>query len=51
MTKDDRKKQIELWSDLSDLFDLKKKCHNEMKQKGLGGTFSMTKEAETFTLQ
>lgn len=51
MTKDERKKQIEMWSDLSDLFDMKNKCFLENKQKGLGGTLSVTKEAETFTLQ
>ena len=49
MTKNERKKQIELWSDLSDLFALKKKCFNETKQ--LGGTMSITNEAETFILQ
>jgi len=52
MTKEDRKKQIELWSDLKALFELKQRCFMEAKQKDIGaGTFSYTKSSETFTLQ
>jgi hypothetical protein len=51
MTKDERKKQIELWADLGELFELKKKCFLEAREKGIGGTLSFTNSSETFTLQ
>ncbi|KAG5670735.1 hypothetical protein PVAND_000977 [Polypedilum vanderplanki] len=51
MTKEDRRKQIELWNDLAELFDLKIKCFVEQKQKGIGGTMQVTSGSETFTLQ
>lgn len=50
-TKDERRKQIEMWSDLGELFELKKKCFNDKKKEGIGGTLSITKTSETFTLQ
>lgn len=50
-TKDDRRKQIEMWGDLIDLFEVKKKCFLEAKQQGIGGTLSFTNTSETFTLQ
>lgn len=50
-TKDDRHKQIEMWTDLADLFDLKMRCFHEKKQEGIGGTMSITKTSETFILQ
>lgn len=57
MTKDDRRKQIEMWIDLADLFELKKRCFIEAKQKENEekerGTFMTTNGggvSETFTL-
>jgi hypothetical protein len=51
MTKEDRRKQIELWTDLAELFELKIKCFMEAKQTGIGGTMQVTNSSETFTLQ
>lgn len=57
MTKEDRRKQIEMWADLADLFELKKRCYIEAKQKEHEekerGTFMTTTgggTTETFTL-
>jgi hypothetical protein len=50
-TKEDRRKQIEMWTDISELFELKKKCFMEVKQQEIGGNFFFTNTSETFTLQ
>ncbi|CRK92406.1 CLUMA_CG005968, isoform A [Clunio marinus] len=50
-SKNDRYKQIEMWTDLGELFELKKKCYLEAKKQGIGGTLSFTNTSETFTLQ
>lgn len=50
-SKENRRKQIEMWTDLSELFDLKKKCFLAAKHQGIGGTLSFTNTSETFTLQ
>lgn len=50
-TKEERRKQIEMWTDLKELFELKKKCFLNAKQQGIGGTLSFTNTSETFTLQ
>ncbi|XP_053682142.1 intraflagellar transport protein 81 homolog [Sabethes cyaneus] len=47
-----RQRQQEMWSDLRNLFDVKIRCFHDSKQRGPGGTLSVTRGgAETFTLQ
>ncbi|XP_035896883.1 intraflagellar transport protein 81 homolog isoform X2 [Anopheles stephensi] len=51
-TKNDRVQQLEMWSDLRKLFEVKIRCLHERKQRGPGGTLSVSRGgAETFTLQ
>uniref|UniRef100_A0A182XVD4 IFT81 calponin homology domain-containing protein n=1 Tax=Anopheles stephensi TaxID=30069 RepID=A0A182XVD4_ANOST len=51
-TKNDRAQQLEMWSDLRKLFEVKIRCLHERKQRGPGGTLSVSRGgAETFTLQ
>lgn len=40
-----------MWSDVAELFELKKKCFLDAKQKSVGGTIQITKDSETFILQ
>jgi len=51
MTKEDRRKQIVMWTDLAELFELKKRCFMDAKQREIGGTMQVTNTSETFTLQ
>ncbi|XP_055523843.1 intraflagellar transport protein 81 homolog [Wyeomyia smithii] len=47
-----RQRQQEMWSDLRKLFEVKIRCLHDSKQRGPGGTLSVTRGgAETFTLQ
>ncbi|XP_058813408.1 intraflagellar transport protein 81 homolog [Topomyia yanbarensis] len=47
-----RQRQQEMWGDLKKLFDMKIRCFHEKKQRGPGGTLSVSQGgAETFTLQ
>ncbi|XP_058060644.1 intraflagellar transport protein 81 homolog [Anopheles bellator] len=51
-SKTDRAQQLEMWTDLRRLFEVKIRCLHEGKQRGPGGTLSVSRGgAETFTLQ
>ncbi|EAA03674.3 AGAP002293-PA [Anopheles gambiae str. PEST] len=51
-SKTDRAQQLQMWTDLRKLFEVKIRCLNESKQRGPGGTLSVSRGgAETFTLQ
>uniref|UniRef100_A0A4Y0BKK8 Uncharacterized protein n=1 Tax=Anopheles funestus TaxID=62324 RepID=A0A4Y0BKK8_ANOFN len=51
-SKNDRAQQLEMWTDLKKLFEVKIRCLHERKQRGPGGTLSVSRGgAETFTLQ
>uniref|UniRef100_A0A182W2L2 IFT81 calponin homology domain-containing protein n=1 Tax=Anopheles minimus TaxID=112268 RepID=A0A182W2L2_9DIPT len=51
-SKNDRAQQLEMWTDLRKLFEVKIRCLHERKQRGPGGTLSVSRGgAETFTLQ
>uniref|UniRef100_A0A182ITU1 IFT81 calponin homology domain-containing protein n=1 Tax=Anopheles atroparvus TaxID=41427 RepID=A0A182ITU1_ANOAO len=51
-SKADRVQQLEMWTDLRRLFQAKIRCLQESKQRGPGGTLSVSRGgAETFTLQ
>ncbi|XP_053659911.1 intraflagellar transport protein 81 homolog [Anopheles marshallii] len=51
-SKNDRVQQLEMWTDLRKLFEVKIRCLHERKQRGPGGTLSVSRGgAETFTLQ
>ncbi|XP_050081847.1 intraflagellar transport protein 81 homolog [Anopheles aquasalis] len=51
-SKADRVQQLEMWTDLRRLFEVKIRCLNESKQRGPGGTLSVSRGgAETFVLQ
>lgn len=47
---DQRLEQQKLWEDVKQLMEVKIQCMQEAKAKGLGGTFSIAKNSETFTL-
>ncbi|XP_055605755.1 intraflagellar transport protein 81 homolog [Uranotaenia lowii] len=48
----ERQRQQEMWGDLKRLFEVKIKCFYDNKQRGPGGTMSVSRGgAETFTLQ
>ncbi|XP_001847419.2 intraflagellar transport protein 81 homolog [Culex quinquefasciatus] len=50
--RDERQRQQEMWGDLRKLFECKIRCFQESKQRGPGGTLSVSRGgAETFTLQ
>lgn len=54
MLKDDRnniEKQRDMWFDLHALLNVKIECHREALEAGSGGTLSVNKGAETFTLR
>ncbi|KXJ81112.1 intraflagellar transport protein 81 homolog [Aedes albopictus] len=51
-SKVERQRQQEMWGDLKRLFEVKIRCFHENKQRGPGGTLSVSRGgAETFTLQ
>ncbi|XP_053670813.1 intraflagellar transport protein 81 homolog [Anopheles nili] len=51
-SKNDRAQQLQMWSDLRKLFEVKIRCLHEGQQRGPGGTLSVSRGgAETFTLQ
>lgn len=43
--------QQQMWSDVNQLLLVKLKCFNQAKMEGPGGTLSVDRGAETFTLQ
>lgn len=50
-SKDARQNQIMMWADLDKLLQVKLKCCQDQRQRGLGGTMQIDRGAETFTLQ
>ncbi|XP_021693477.1 intraflagellar transport protein 81 homolog [Aedes aegypti] len=51
-SKMERQRQQEMWGDLKRLFEVKIRCFHENKQRGPGGTLSVSRGgAETFILQ
>lgn len=50
-TKDNRAMQQQMWSDVNKLLLVKLRCFNQAKMEGPGGTLSVDRGAETFTLQ
>lgn len=48
--KDNIMKQRSMWLDLNALLSVKIECHRDAMEAGDGGTLSVNKGAETFTL-
>lgn len=49
-TRDQRSKQQEMWSDLIQLLQVKKKCFHDTMIRGPGGTLVIDHNIEVFTL-